>query len=252
MSDMAPMPNPGPAPDPPVEPTVSGATSGEPRAPSRFVTQPGPADLHAWHVLRPLLDGRPYLPFSPGAMRAGGLVYVCNLIVHRAPRQVVECGAGVSTVVLARLLAERGTGRLTALEHDPGWAERVEELIAREELAHVARVVLAPLDPSGWYDASGVARLPEAVDLLVVDGPPADRAEIALARHPALATLEPRLAADALVILDDVGRAGEQEVLARWEREHLWDFERLEDEAIAVGTRRPGRLRTASRSSQVP
>jgi hypothetical protein len=47
-------------------------------------------------------------------MRASGLVHLCNHIVHRAPGQIVECGAGASTVLLARLLAQRGTGRLTA------------------------------------------------------------------------------------------------------------------------------------------
>lgn len=203
---------------------------------SEFVTPPGLADLHAWHVLRPLLDGRPYLPFSSGAMRASGLVHLCNLVVHRAPAQVVECGAGVSTMVLARLLAERGEGRLTALEHDPGWAERVAGLLAREGLTGVARVVLAPLE-SGWYAAEGVAKLPAAIDLLVVDGPPADRPELAEARRPALTALEPRLVDGACVILDDIGRAGEQRVLASWERETAWQFDRLEDEAIAVGRR---------------
>lgn len=204
---------------------------------SEFITPPGDADLYAWHVLRPLLDGRPYLPFSSGAMRVSGLVHLCNLVVHRAPAQLVECGAGVSTVVLARLLAERGSGRLTALEHDPGWAQRIADLLAREELTGVARVVLAPLE-DGWYAAEGVAQLPEAIDLLIVDGPPADRPELAEARRPALTALESRLVGGARVILDDIGRAGEQRVLAGWERETAWHFDRLEDEAIAVGRRR--------------
>ena len=204
---------------------------------SDFITRPDPADLHAWHVLRPLLDGRPYLPFSSGAMRMGGLVHVCNLIVHGAPEEVVECGAGVSTVVLARLLAERGTGRLTALEHHAGWAARVEDFLVREELTHVARVVLAPLGPDDWYAAEGITQLPEEIDLLVVDGPPADRPELAEARHPALTALEPRLAPGATVVLDDIGRAGEQQVLKRWEAATPWRFDRLEDESIAVGAR---------------
>ena len=202
-----------------------------------FLTRPGPADLHAWHVLRPLLDGRPYLPFSVGTMRTSGLVHVCNLVVHRRPATVVECGSGVSTIVLARLLAERGAGRLTALEHDPAWAATVRDGLAAEGLEHVARVVLAPLAADGWYADDGVAELPPAIDLLVVDGPPADTPARAEARHPALDRLGPRLARDGVVVLDDTGRAGEQRVLARWERETAWRFERLADEAIAVGRR---------------
>lgn len=201
-----------------------------------FITHPGPTDLHAWHVLRPLLDGRPYLPFSSGSMRASGLVHVLNRIVHRAPAEVVECGSGTSTVVMARLIAQRRTGRLTALEHDARWATVVEEQLAAEGLHAIARVVLAPLE-KGWYASAGVAALPTPVDLLIVDGPPADQPELALARHPALARLASRLAPDAVVVLDDIGRAGEQTVLERWERESPWRFERLRDEAIAVGTR---------------
>lgn len=210
-------------------------TSAEPR----FLTRPHPGDLHAWQVLRPLLDGRPYLPFSVGAMRIGGLVHICNTIVHTDPAQVVECGAGVSTIVLARLLAQCGRGTLTALEHDPAWAARVGASLADEGLEGVARVVLAPLEgePEPWYAEAGVAQLPDAIDLLVVDGPPADRPELALARRPALGRLAPRLAPGATVVLDDIGRAGEQEVLVTWEATTDWRFERLEDEAIAVGTR---------------
>ena len=65
-------------------------------------------DLHAWHMLRPLLDAGGYLPWSTGAMRAAGLVVVCNEIVHGARTRVVECGSGASTVLLARVvLGER-------------------------------------------------------------------------------------------------------------------------------------------------
>jgi predicted O-methyltransferase YrrM len=203
---------------------------------SHFTTHPGPADLHAWPVLRALLDGRPYLPFSSGAMRASGLVHLCNHVFHTAPDAVVECGSGTSTVVLARLLAQRGHGRLVALEHDPGWAAAITRQLEAEGLAAVARVVLAPLQ-DGWYAAAGIDELPARIDLLVVDGPPADTPELAHARHPALGRLEPRLGPTATVVLDDIGRAGEREVLRRWEAETPWRFEVLGPEAIAVGRR---------------
>ena len=102
-------------------------------------------DLHAWQVLRPLLDRGGYLPWSTGSMRPAGLVAVCNEIVHGARTRIVECGSGVSTVVLARLMRERGTGRLIALEDDPHWAALMHEQLRREALAGIARVLHAPL-----------------------------------------------------------------------------------------------------------
>ena len=64
------------------------------------------------------------------------------------------------------------------------------------------------------------------IDLLLVDGPPAYATGYGLARYPALPALHDRLAPGATVVLDDVERPGEQEVLRRWERETGLDFHR--------------------------
>jgi predicted O-methyltransferase YrrM len=200
-------------------------------------------DLHAWAILRPLLDAGGYLPWSEGAMRPGGLVEVCNEIVLGPRRRILELGSGVSTVVLARLLRASG-GTLVAVEHDAAWAAWVAERLAAEGLDAVARVVHAPLEPAAahalpWYAAAGIdAALAEgAPDLLVVDGPPAFRAEDALARLPAIAELLARLAPGATVVLDDIARPGERAVLARWERESALRFDRRPDTGIAVARR---------------
>jgi hypothetical protein len=134
------------------------------------------ADLHAWQILAPLLATDPYLPWTSGSMRPAALVTVCNEVVHGSRTRIVECGSGMSTVVLARLLRERGEGAPVALEHDHHWAALVEEQLRREDLEGVARVHYAPLggDPT-WYDLHGSDRLPDEVDLLVVDGPPGVR-----------------------------------------------------------------------------
>jgi len=69
-------------------------------------------------VLRPLLDAGGSLPWGTRAMRPAGLVVVCNEVVRGDRTRIVECGSGVSTVVLARLLRERGAGSFVAVEHD--------------------------------------------------------------------------------------------------------------------------------------
>ena len=195
-------------------------------------------DLHAWHILRPLLDAGGYLPWSTGAMRPAGMVRVCNEIVLNAPAVTIECGSGVSTVVLARLLRQLGAGRLIALEHDAGWAELVQRSLHRESLAEWAEVVHAPLagDPP-WYDRSAFAGLPDVVDLLVVDGPPADRPGLHLRRAPALAAFADRLSATATVVLDDVDRPGERQVLAGWESDTDWRFDVDDAAGVAFGHR---------------
>jgi hypothetical protein len=204
-----------------------------------------PHDLIGLEILRPLLSAGGYLPWSSGAMRASGLVSVCNEIVLGPRRRIVELGSGTSTVLLARLLREQDLGgTLDAVEHHAGWADRVNAMLDAEGLSSVARVTLAPLGPHPdaldglpWYDPAALAAVLEgpAVDLLVVDGPPAFRRSDALARYPALPALLPALAPDAVVVLDDVVRAGEAEIVERWEALSPWRFDRREDEGIAFG-----------------
>lgn len=204
-------------------------------------------DLQALQILRPLLDGSAYLPWTEGALRPAALATIANEIVFGDRRQIVELGAGVSTIVLGRLLRERG-GRLTSLEHDPNWARVVRSQLQLEGLE--ARLVEAPLEPAAegapWYARAALAELPvEGIDLLLVDGPPGYGEGMECSRYPALPALAERLAPGALVVLDDAGREGEREVVARWARElPAWEFATSAAEGIAIGRRAieaPGR-----------
>jgi len=201
-----------------------------------------PDDLHAWQILRPLLDAGGYLPWSSGTMRPLGLVEVCNDIVLGHRRRILELGSGTSTILLARLLRGRG-GHLDAIEHDPGWAAWVRNELEAEALAPWATVTHTPLQPatSGtdqrpWYDAATVDAVTSGppIDLLIVDGPPAYEPADALSRLPALPVLIDRLAPNAVVILDDISRAGEQAVLTAWEEQTPFRFDRR-DSGIALG-----------------
>lgn len=198
-------------------------------------------DAAARHALAALTG--PYLPWGVGAMRPAGLVEVCNDIVLRERRRIVELGGGVSTVLLARLLAQGCPGsdpdsdpdadrRLITVEHDAVWARWLTGQLDREGLGRFARVVHAPLAPHeraigglSWYDADALeagldaALRGDPIDLLVVDGPPAWARGFELARYPALPVLRDRLAAGATIVLDDVDRAGERRVLRRWAEE---------------------------------
>ena len=195
-------------------------------------------DLHAWHVLCPLLLQGGYLPWTTGSMRPAGLVAVCNEIVHGARTRIVECGSGVSTVVLARLLRERHAGGLVALEHDGHWAALMQDHLRRETLDTIARVVHAPLQGEPpWYGLAGLDEVPDEVDLLVVDGPPACEPGHSTRRAPALPRFTERLAAGATVMLDDISRPGERKVIASWEASTDWRFVLDERADVALGRR---------------
>ena len=169
-------------------------------------------------------------------------IALLGALIDAGHRTVVECGSGESTVAIATKLAERGGGSLHSLEHDPGWAARTRARLARAGVAEQVALIDAPLRPHpiaepdcGWYDTAALAKLPHAIDLLLVDGPPGPTAASGEGRYPALPLLATRLAPGALVILDDIHRPGERSVLRRWERELAIEFEPHPRERIAIG-----------------
>jgi hypothetical protein len=200
-------------------------------------------------VLAPLSTA--YLPWSASALRPSAIVGILNEIVIRRRRRVVELGGGVSTLYLGRLLGRHG-GRLHTVEHDADWAALLDDQLCAEGLREVVTVVLAPLAPTPggwpgappeWYSEAELdcVRAGGPIELLLVDGPPAWRRELRHSRYPAARFFRDSLAPGATVVLDDIDRRGERDILARWEDELGITFERrFADGSIAVG-RMPGR-----------
>jgi predicted O-methyltransferase YrrM len=204
----------------------------------------------ALHNLYALLQPRQAVPPLRGWAASPDLVLllVSHVLEHR-PRTVVECGSGASTLWTSYALERVGGGRVLSLEHDPVYADQTRSLLARHGLSAYAEVATAPLTPVTigeeswrWYDPAALASVSE-VDLLIVDGPPA--ATGPLARYPAVPLLFDRLAADAVVVLDDAVRKDEREIAARWAAATGLTVELLKGlDKQALILRRPGTART--------
>lgn len=147
--------------------------------------------------------------------------------LRRKPTTVMECSSGTSTVVLARCLQLNGSGHVYSLENSPEFAVKTRALLAQHGLSDWATVLDAPLvskaTPTPWYDESAIPTELPAIDMLVVDGPPASTAP--LARYPALPRLHSRMSANCILMLDDADRVDEIEIVKRWQSEFS-DFER--------------------------
>ncbi len=221
-----------------------------------------PADLMAMTALAPLAHR--YVPWTAWSMRPAALVTILNELGLARRRTAVELGAGASTVFLARALAAAG-GRMVSVEHDAGWARAIGGLLADEGLDDVAQVVHVPLAPwpgsapgaapepapaglaapERWYDAGALlAACPDAIDLLVVDGPPGAAEPGVLARDPAAEVLAPRLADGVSVALDDADRPAERASAERWGRRLGFELTVVGRTALALGRSEGGPLPT--------
>ena len=147
------------------------------------------------------------------------LCALADLVAQHRPRVVVEFGSGLSTLVLARALVLAGGGRLISYDHNAGFADLTRARLAALGLAADVRAVeLTPSDalgyPGEWYAAHD---LPDGIDLLVIDGPPAWFN--AGTRGGAGPAVFPRLSVGGVVLLDDADRPGERANAERWARE---------------------------------
>lgn len=158
----------------------------------------------------------------PTGGKAGSADFLKSLADHvleAKPNVVVECGSGLSTLVIARCLQLNGAGHVFSLEHMTRFLEETGAELKRQGLSDWASVLDAPLDS---YELSGQAfrwyrtdRLPNTpIDLLIVDGPPARTGSSP--RYPAGPMLFPRLSPNGAVFIDDAGRPEELAVVERW------------------------------------
>lgn len=192
------------------------------------------AELLAHHYLSPL--SRRFLPGTTAALRPSIIMAVLNDICVNERTNIVECGGGISTLYIARLLAERG-GSLTTIEDDERWCDQLRQQLASEGLTQTTRIVCAPLKPTRlslagdpWYDEvilDAHFNNNEPVDLLLVDGP-----TVGLVRYPAVPYFAGKLAKEHGIVVDDVPR-GSGKFLPRWEEQLGLKFRILGDFAIA-------------------
>lgn len=141
-----------------------------------------------------------------------------SLLIHEAERargSIIECGSGLSTLILAGITRQTGA-RLYSFEHQAAWRQRVVDELAACGLTDNT-VCLTPLRSFGeydWYDIP--ASLPNDVSLVICDGPPTATHG---GRYGALPVLLSSFAPTCKILLDDASRASEKEIVSRWESE---------------------------------
>lgn len=172
---------------------------------------------------------RPYpLPFGGGwALTADAAALLVREVALHRPQTIVELGSGVSTLLLARLLKEMGTGKVYSLDHDAGWAERTRQHLRASNVSDMAEVFDAPLsrqhfggETYDWYTVPEAVNRLERIDFLIVDGPPAALDPQGMPRYPALPAFLAKLSANATIYVDDAKRPQEQAMIQRWLKEH--------------------------------
>lgn len=148
------------------------------------------------------------------------IVEIINQIRDRKPQLIVEVGSGLSTLWIARVLQQLGTGRLISIDHDAFFAAKTSQHLATNGLEHLVDLRVGELEEQTWPDGTqnwyphALMNGIEKIDLLIVDGPPRNDSETY--RWPAMWELESRMNDSAAIILDDAIRLEEANLAVAW------------------------------------
>lgn len=140
-------------------------------------------------------------------------VLACAKHAWNCNRPILECGSGLTTLILGAITQNMGLTVWT-LEHNERWAQRIKNYLRCYQIRSV-HVILNPLRDYGsysWYDPP-LEKMPDAFGLVVCDGPPYNTPG---GRYGLLPVMGDRLPAGATILLDDAGRAAEQSIADRW------------------------------------
>lgn len=143
--------------------------------------------------------------------------------VWRRPGPVLDCGSGLSTVILAAVASRHGA-TVWSLEQDRSWCEYMKRML---DALRIDNVVLwhAPLRSYGgylWFDL-GSRELPPHFPTVACDGPAVRRRagtpeEVAAWRSGVVPVLHDRGVTFDEIVLDDFEDARCPALIERWNR----------------------------------
>ncbi len=136
--------------------------------------------------------------------------------VPRTSGAILECGSGLSTLLLAAATAG-SPRRVVSLEHNEDWADRVRGVLPSGAASRVD-IALTPIKSYGefdWYSAVPVEHL-GPVGFVVCDGPPGSTRG---GRYGLAPVLRNALVPGCVVMLDDATRPAERAIITRWRAE---------------------------------
>jgi predicted O-methyltransferase YrrM len=138
----------------------------------------------------------------------------CQSIKTQGP--ILECGSGLSTLILGLITRKYGV-QVWSLEHQPDWYARANNLLTKFQIDNV-HLYLVPLRDYGsytWYDPL-LEDMPDNFRFVICDGPPEKTPG---GRYGLLPVMGQQLASRCIILLDDVDRDTEMEIIQRWTAE---------------------------------
>lgn len=171
-----------------------------------------------------------FIPMTGWSMSPRAIVHCLNIIVLTDRKNILELGGGATTLYIAQLLKiTNSNGKLTCIESDPEWFEKLKIQLETYGLTDYVNLILAPLTkvPSRfkfrnqdlWYDTTILEDKTKdftAIDFVIVDGPYGGASSFS--RYSAYPFFKAKSTSDIFWLLDDTGRNDEDFIVKEWQK----------------------------------
>lgn len=162
------------------------------------------------------------------------------LLAKFRPRNVLELGSGLSTLVIGRLRNALGIAKFVSVDHWGAWQRRVADIVGNRSCVEFVHLPIAPTSLGGlsgsFYEGileQCAARAP--FDAVFIDGPRELGGTGECNRAMAGSVFQRLLRPGALIVLDDALRETEQQAAALWLNEGLVASWNVADVGRGVG-----------------
>jgi hypothetical protein len=138
----------------------------------------------------------------------------CLQQVRETDGPVLECGSGLSTVLMGAVAQARGI-RMYSLEHQTRSATRVQKCLSKYRI-HSVTVCTAPIRSFGdfdWYSLPALQSVPPRISLVICDGPTGGTRG---GRYGLVPVMMEKLRSDCVILLGDGAGEVARSITQRW------------------------------------
>jgi len=127
---------------------------------------------------------------------------------------IVECGSGLSTLVLG-VIAKHKNRKMISFEHIDFWAQKIQLIMDENQLNNILYVrKLKKYGDFEWYDIDNL-EIP-TIGLCICDAPPSDTLG---GRRGFFNLLKDKLESNSIILVDDTIREDEQLMIEEWKKQ---------------------------------
>jgi len=188
-------------------------------------------DVYSLELLNKMTEAVNYIPFTSMSLRPYALAFLLNEMLINKRISVFEFGAGISTIMMARLAKKNKlTVKIISIEENQDWVNVVKNILVDEGIDGYVEIIYAPVVrrnfkgiENHWYDDERLKEIlknSDPFDLVMIDGPTAFNKKLALSRYYAMPFLFENLAKEHVIFLDDVNRDGEKKAMTLWDKDY--------------------------------